>query len=84
MVATDQPPEIDGAPEATSVHRDVNSDVSEIVVYRQGFHDGADNLPPARIAYAYEPDRAGGSGVKEELARAGGSGVRAGLPRAGR
>jgi hypothetical protein len=40
-------------PEAIGAYRDVNSDVNQVLVYRQGFCDGADGLEPGRSAYAY-------------------------------
>lgn len=53
---------------------DVNSDVTWLITYRQGFNDGADNLAPARTAYAYERGYDAGAFFRERV-----SGTRAPL-----
>lgn len=50
----------DIAPPPFSARRDVNSDVSQIMVYREGYLDGADGRGPFRDAWAYQ--RGWGSG----------------------
>jgi hypothetical protein len=47
--------------------RDVTSYVIEVMVYRQGFHDGADGHGPARTAWAYERGYTAGEFFRERI-----------------
>jgi hypothetical protein len=59
------PPSDDSEP--TAVRLDVNSDINRVLVYRQGFHDGADGRGPFRDAWAYQRGWNSGAGFRDRV-----------------